>query len=225
MRLLVVEDNRDLRELLTERLQGSGFSVDAVVCGGDAQTVLRSATYAAVILDLGLPDGDGLSILRALRARKDTTPVLILTARSGIHERVMGLDSGADDYLAKPFAFEELLARIRALLRRPAELLGAALSVGNVVLDTKTQQVFVDGKPRMLPAREVAALEILMGRSGRVVPKQSVESQLYGIFEEIGSNALEVCIHRLRKQLIDFGAKIEIHTIRGVGYLIRGVEP
>jgi two-component system response regulator TctD len=179
--------------------------------------------YAAVILDLGLPDGE-LSILRALRAQ-DTTPVLILTARSGIHERVMGLDSGRRRLSRQAVRLRRAACPCPRLLRRPAELLGAALSVGNVVLDTKTQQVFVDGKPRMLPAREVAALEILMGRSGRVVPKQSVESQLYGIFEEIGSNALEVCIHRLRKQLIDFGAKIEIHTIRGVGYLIRGVEP
>ena len=225
MRLLVVEDNRDLRELLAERLKAAGFSVDVVGTSEDANAVLRSGTYAAVVLDLSLPDGDGLSVLRTLRARKDSTPVLILTARSGIHERVTGLDNGADDYLAKPFAFEELLARLRALLRRPSELLGAALRVGNVVLDTKARQVFVDGKAAVFPAREMATLGILMSRSGRVVPKQSVENQLYGLSEEIGSNALEVCIHRLRKQLTDIGANIEIHTIRGVGYMVKSMEP
>jgi DNA-binding response OmpR family regulator len=224
MRLLVVEDNLELRDLLGERLKAAGFAVDVVGNVGDAQGVLRDAAYTAIVLDLGLPDGDGLAILRSLRARKDTTPVLVLTARAGVHERVAGLDSGADDYVAKPFAFEELLARLRALLRRPAELQGAALCVGNVVFDTKAKQVFVDGKPRVLPARERAALGILMSRSGRVVLKQSVENQLYGISEEIGSNALEVCIHRLRKQLAEFGANVDIHTIRGVGYLIKGPE-
>jgi DNA-binding response OmpR family regulator len=224
MRLLVVEDNRELRELLVERLKAAGFSVDIVGNVDDAQNLLWGSKYAAIVLDLGLPDGDGLSILRALRARKDTTPVLILTARAGVHERVAGLDSGADDYVAKPFAFEELLARLRAVLRRPHELQGAAIYVGNVVFDIKAKQLYVDGKPRVLPAREGAVLEILMSRSGRVVLKQSVESQLYGISEEIGSNALEVCVHRLRKQLAEFGANLDIHTIRGVGYLIKGPE-
>jgi DNA-binding response OmpR family regulator len=224
MRLLVVEDNSELRELLGDRLKAAGFDFDVVGNVGDAQNVLCGSTYTAIILDLGLPDGDGLTVLRALRGRKDTTPILVLTARAGIHERVTGLDSGADDYVAKPFAFEELLARLRALLRRPADLQGAALRVGNVVYDTKAQQVFVNGTPRVLAARERAALGILMGRSGRVVLKQSVENQLYGISEQIGSNALEVCIHRLRKQLTEFGADIEIHTIRGVGYMVRDPE-
>jgi DNA-binding response OmpR family regulator len=224
MRLLVVEDNLDLAELLAERLGTAGFAVDVVGSSGDARDSLRSAHYSAVILDLGLPDGDGLSVLKNLRVREDATPVLVLTARGGVHDRVTGLRSGADDYLVKPFAFEELLARLHALLRRPGELLGPALRVGNVVLDTEGRQVFVGGKPEILSAREGAALEILMRRAGRVVPKKLVEDHLYGLSGEVGSNAVEVCIHRLRKQLIDLGAAVQIHTIRGVGYLISGQD-
>jgi DNA-binding response OmpR family regulator len=220
MRLLVVEDNLDLAELLAERLGTAGFAVDVVGSGGDARDALRGAHYSAVILDLGLPDSDGLSVLKNLRVREDATPVLVLTARGGVHDRVTGLRSGADDYLVKPFAFEELLARLHALLRRPGELLGPALRIGNVVLDTEGRQVFVNGKPELLSAREGAALEILMRRGGRVVPKKLVEDHLYGLSGEVGSNAVEVCIHRLRKQLTDLGAAVQIHTIRGVGYLI-----
>ena len=131
MRLLLVEDNRDLAVLLKERFGSAGFAVDHLETAADAQDVLRRTHYSAVILDLGLPDRDGLSILRALRARKDATPVVVLTARGGLHDRVAGLQDGADDYIVKPFAFEELLARLRAVLRRPGELLGPALTVGN----------------------------------------------------------------------------------------------
>jgi DNA-binding response OmpR family regulator len=224
MRLLLVEDNRDLALLLNERLGAAGFAVDVLECGADAQDVLRRTHYSAVILDLGLPDRDGLSILRALRARKDATPVLVLTARGGLHDRVAGLQDGADDYLVKPFAFEELLARLRAVLRRPGELLGPALTVGNVMHDIEGRQVFVGGKPQAFSPREEAALEILMRRSGRVVSKKLVEDHLYGLSGEVGSNAVEVCIHRLRKQLADVGATVQIHTIRGVGYLLKSVE-
>jgi DNA-binding response OmpR family regulator len=224
MRLLLVEDNRDLALLLNERLGAAGFAVDVLECAADAQDVLRRTHYSAVILDLGLPDRDGLSILRALRARKDATPVVVLTARGGLHDRVAGLQDGADDYLVKPFAFEELLARLRAVLRRPGELLGPALTVGNVTHDIEGRQVFVSGKPQTFSPREEAALEILMRRSGRVVSKKLVEDHLYGLSGEVGSNAVEVCIHRLRKQLADVGANIQIHTIRGVGYLLKSAE-
>jgi DNA-binding response OmpR family regulator len=161
-----------------------------------------------------------LSVLRELRAQRDATPVLVLTARGGVHDRVTGLRSGADDYLAKPFAFEELVARLEALLRRPGDLLGQRLALGNVAFDTEARQVFVNGEPQFFSAREVAVLEILMRRSGRVVTKKLVEDQLFGLSSDIGSNAIEVYIHRLRKQLAEAAANVQIHTIRGVGYLI-----
>jgi DNA-binding response OmpR family regulator len=220
MRLLVVEDNNDLAQLLVKGLDTAGFAADAVTMAGEARAALTTTRYSAVVLDLGLPDGDGLALLRELRERKDATPVLVLTARGGVHDRVAGLRSGADDYLAKPFAFEELVARLQALLRRPGDMLGQLLRVGNVAFDTEARQAFVDDKPQFFSAREVAVLEILMRRSGRVVSKKLVEDHLFGLSADVGSNAVEVYIHRLRKQLADAGGKVQIHTIRGVGYLI-----
>ncbi len=220
MRLLVVEDNESLAELLTKGLGAAGFSADVVSAAGAARAALATTHYAAVVLDLGLPDEDGISVLRELRERRDATPVLVLTARGGVQDRVAGLRSGADDYLTKPFAFEELVARLQALLRRPGDLLGRRLSVGNLAFDTEARQVFVDGEPQFFSAREVAVLEILMRRSGRVVTKKLVEDQLFGLSSDVGSNAIEVYIHRLRKQLAEAAARVQIHTIRGVGYLI-----
>jgi two-component system response regulator TctD len=220
MRLLLVEDNEELSELLVKSLKASGFDADAVTTAADAVNVLGSTHYAAVILDLGLPDGDGLAVLRALRARQNTVPVLILTARDGVNDRVTGLRAGADDYLVKPFAIEELVARLEALLRRPGQLLGLSLELGNLVFDTVGRQLFIEGRPQMLSARELALLEILLRRSGRVVSKRVVEDQIFGLSAEVGSNAVEVYVHRLRKSLQDLGARAVIHTIRGVGYLI-----
>jgi DNA-binding response OmpR family regulator len=220
VRLLVVEDNSDLAQLLLKGLEAGGFAADVVTAVGEARAALATMRYAAVVLDLGLPDGDGLAVLRELRERKDATPVLVLTARGGVHDRVAGLRSGADDYLAKPFAFEELVARLQALLRRPGDMLGQLLRVGNVAFDTEARQAFVDDKPQFFSAREVAVLEILMRRSGRVVSKKLVEDHLFGLSTDVGSNAVEVYIHRLRRQLADAGGKVQIHTIRGVGYLI-----
>jgi DNA-binding response OmpR family regulator len=226
MRLLVVEDNLELAELLRKGLALAGLAADVVNNAADARTALATTHFAAAVLDLGLPDGDGLAVLREIRERKDTTPVLVLTARSGVRDRVTGLRTGADDYLVKPFAFEELVARIQALLRRPGDLLGQALNVGNVAFDIEARQVFVDQQPQFFSAREMAVLEILMRRSGRVVAKKLVEDHLFGLSSDGGSNAVEVYIHRLRKQLADAGARVQIHTIRGVGYLIaEGRDP
>jgi two-component system response regulator TctD len=224
MRVLLVEDNENLAELLTKGLGGAGFDADVVTTAAAAQEVLATTRYAAVILDLGLPDADGLVVLRDLRARNDPTPVLILTARGGVQDRVGGLRSGADDYLVKPFAFEELLARLQALLRRPGYLLGMSLRLGNVTLDTEARQVFIHDDPCFFSAREIAVLEILLRRSGRVVSKKLVEDHLYGLSTDVGSNAVEVYVHRLRKQLADSGADVQIHTIRGVGYMIAAGE-
>jgi two-component system response regulator TctD len=224
MRVLLVEDNEHLAELLTRGLGGAGFDTDVVTTAAAAQEVLATTRYAAVILDLGLPDADGLVVLRDLRARNDPTPVLILTARGGVQDRVGGLRGGADDYLVKPFAFEELLARLQALLRRPGHLLGTSLRLGNITLDTEARQVFIREEPFFFSAREIAVLEILLRRSGRVVSKKLVEDHLYGLSTDVGSNAVEVYVHRLRKQLADSGADVQIHTIRGVGYMIAAGE-
>jgi DNA-binding response OmpR family regulator len=222
MRLLVIEDNEQLSQLLGKELEEAGLAADMVTTAGEARAVLARNHYAAIVLDLGLPDGDGLAVLRELRERGDPTPVLILTARDAVQDRVIGLRNGADDYLAKPFAFEELLARLQALLRRPGNLLGLALRLGNVTLDTVAQQVFVDDEPKAFSAREVAVLSILMRRSGRVMSRKLVVDSLFGLSIDIVSNAVEVYVHRLRKQLAEAGANVQIHTIRGVGYLISG---
>jgi len=220
MRLLVVEDNEQLAQLLTKGLRAAGHETDVLTTAGDARSALMTTRYAALILDLGLPDEDGLSILREIRHRNDPLPVLVLTARGGVHDRVSGLRSGADDYLVKPFAFEELLARLEALMRRPGQLLGSSLHVANLTFDTESRQAYVDDKPQVLSARETAVLELLMRRSGHVVSKKLVEDHIFGLSGEVASNAVEVYVHRLRKQLAERGAKVEIHTVRGVGYLI-----
>jgi DNA-binding response OmpR family regulator len=179
-----------------------------------------TTSYAAVILDLGLPDEDGLSVLRDLRHRKNPVPVLVLTARGGVQDRVLGLRSGADDYLIKPFAFEELLARLEAHLRRPGQQLGSSLRLANLEFDIRHRQATIAGRPEVFSSREIAVLELLMRSAGRVVPKKQVEDHIFGLSGEVASNAVEVYVHRLRRQLSEKGAAVSIHTIRGVGYLI-----
>ncbi len=220
MRLLLVEDNERFADLLRRGLGAAGFVVDVVGTASDAMAVLDTNRFEVVVLDLGLPDSDGLEVLAEMRRRRDATPVLILTARGSLKDRVNGLSSGADDYLVKPFALEELVARLRALLRRPGNLLGVPLELGNLTLDTVARQVFVADQPIFFSPREIAVLEHLMRRSGRVVGKNLLEGNLYGLSQEIGSNAVEVYIHRLRKRLAEVDASVQIHTLRGVGYLI-----
>jgi two-component system response regulator TctD len=220
MRVLLVEDNPDLVMLLVKGLAQGGLAADSVSTVSDARLVVETVKYAAIVLDLGLPDEDGLNLLRELRRKGDATPVLVLTARDGVTDRVTGLREGADDYLAKPFAMEELVARLQALLRRPGNLLGRMLTLGNVSLDTEVRQVLVDGAARAFPARETAVLEILLRRRGNVAPKRLFEDHLFGLSGDVGSNAVEVYVHRLRKMLGDAGATVKIHTVRGVGYLM-----
>ncbi|CAL78457.1 putative two-component response regulator (QseB/CopT-like) [Bradyrhizobium sp. ORS 278] len=220
MRLLVVEDNNELSKLLSQGLASAFYQVDTVSSAADARDALNDISYAAMILDLGLPDEDGLSVLTELRRRGDPLPVIVLTARGGLQDRVGGLRSGADDYLVKPFALEELVARLQAILRRPGQLLGRSLELGNLVYDTESRQTFVGGAPRTLSARELSVLEILLRRQGRVVPKKAVEDHIFGLTGEVGSNAVEVYVSRLRKQLAEYGATVVIHTIRGVGYMM-----
>ena len=208
MRMLLVEDNRQLAEMLTKGLQAAGYDADHLTTSAEACSVLTTTRYAALILDLGLPDGDGLSILRELRDRKDPLPILVLTARASLHDRVSGLRSGADDYLVKPFDFDELVARLEALLRRPGRLLENSLQVGNLTFDTESRQVFIDDIPQVLFAREATVLELLMRHKGRVVSKKLVEDHIFGSHCDVSSNAVEVYVHRLRRQLSSHGAKI-----------------
>ena len=225
MRLLLIEDNDSLSSLLKKGLGAAGFDVDCVATVCESLAALSTTRFAAIVLDLGLPDGEGFSVLQFLRAKGDPTPVLILTARTAVGERVRGLRRGADDYLGKPFALEELVARLEALLRRPGTLLGTEFRLGRLTFDTIAREIAVDGKLQPMPSREATVLEALLRRSGHVVPKKIIEDQIYGLSDDVSSNAVEVYVHRLRKQLIDARADVEIHTIRGVGYLIQEKPP
>jgi DNA-binding response OmpR family regulator len=220
MRLLVVEDNVQLARLLAKGLRAAGYETDLLATAAEARAALLTTSYAALILDLGLPDGDGLSVLRELRQRKDPIPVLVLTARGGLNDRVGGLRSGADDYLVKPFALEELIARLEAQLRRPGQQLGSSIRIANLEFDLRNRQAFIDNRPHVLSSRETAVLELLMRSKRRVVSKKQVEDHIFGLSGDVSSNAVEVYVHRLRKQLLDKGARVQIHTVRGVGYLI-----
>jgi DNA-binding response OmpR family regulator len=219
MRLIVIEDESELGGLLRAALTRAGFAVDLVGNIASAQDYLAVASYDAMILDLGLPDGDGLSLLRTMRSKGNGTPVLILTARDAPEDRVAGLDTGADDYLIKPFHMTELISRMRALLRRPNAALGVRLELGNVVLDTATRQGSVGGRPLPLSAKETALLEFFLRCQGRVATREAIEHSVYDFTTTLGSNAVEVLVHRLRRKLAEAGATVVIHTLRGVGYL------
>lgn len=220
MRVLLVEDNDRLADLVGDGLREAGFAADRVALADEAVAAFRTTRYDAGILDLTLPDGDGLDVLKALRRGGDSTPILILTARDGVAHRVRGLDSGADDYLQKPFAMEELVARVKALLRRPGGALGLRLEVGNIGFDTVNRAVEIAGQPVLLSRRELSLLELLLRSTGRVVAKPALEDGVYGMDEAVGSNTIEAHVSRLRKKLEASGASFDIHTIRGVGYLL-----
>jgi DNA-binding response OmpR family regulator len=220
VRLLIVEDELRIVEILTSALRKAGFTVDSATTSADGGEALSTTPYDAVILDLGLPDGDGLAVLAEARAGGNKTPILLLTARDAVEDRVGGLDAGADDYLVKPFASSELVARIKALLRRPGGALGTILKAGNVTFDTLGRDAKVGDAAVALPRREIATLEHLMRRLGRVVPKAILEEKLYGHEEELGSNAIPVHVHHLRRKLSEMSATVEIHTVRGIGYLL-----
>lgn len=224
MRLLVIEDEARITEILKGALARAGFTVDAVAYSADARAALSLVPYDAAILDLGLPDGDGIDLIGEVRSDGNLVPILVLTARDAVEDRVCGLDTGADDYLIKPFAITELIARTKALLRRPGGALGTTLTTGNVIFDTLGRDVSVENSTLSLARRESAVLEHLMRRVGRVVPKAVLEDKLYGMDDELESNAIPVHIHHLRRKLIDAGATVEIHTVRGVGYLLVDTE-
>jgi DNA-binding response OmpR family regulator len=222
VRLLIVEDNERLGAIMGKALHAAGFTVDRVGLAAEAEAALATTRYDSVVLDLGLPDGDGIDVLKDLRRRRDSTPVLILTARDGLAERVEGLDGGADDYLPKPFGMAELIARLKALMRRPGAALGSRLTSANLVLDTLGSIVEIDGQAILLSRRELPLLELLLRRAGRVVSKSSIEECLYGSGEEFASNVIEAHMSRLRRKLAEAGATCEIHTVPGVGYFLMG---
>ena len=221
MRLLLIEDEAELSALVSGNLSRAGFAVDRAASLDEARAAVKTMRYDAILLDLRLPDGDGLELLSSLRGRGDATPVIVLTARDAVADRVHGLNSGADDYLVKPFAIEEVVARINALLRRPNNALNLRLRVGNLEFDTVHREALVAGHALTLPRREVGLLELLLRRAGRVVTRDALQDALYGAGDEIESNAVDANLSRLRKRLSESGADVRIRAVRGVGYLIQ----
>ncbi|MCA3629873.1 MAG: response regulator transcription factor [Methylobacterium sp.] len=224
MRLLLVEDERRLGNLLHASLREAGFVTDRALDLADARDLARRERFDALLVDRGLPDGDGLELVRELRAAGNAVPVLVLTARDGVPDRVAGLENGADDYLVKPFAIEELIARIRAVLRRPGGALGQELRAGDITYDAIERVAIIRDRNLVLPRHELAALECLMRRLGRVVTRETLIDALYGRDGEPASNAVPVHIHNLRKKLQEAGAQASIITFRGLGYMLRA-EP
>ncbi|WP_077035117.1 response regulator transcription factor [Pelomonas sp. KK5] len=216
MRILLVEDDPMIGEQLLDLLRAESYAVDWVRDGELADTALQGQNYDLLLLDLGLPRMDGMAVLKAVRARKQRLPVLIATARDALEQRVMGLDAGADDYVLKPFELDELLARIRALLRRAQGRAEPVYEHMGVAINPATHEATVNGQPVNLSAREWAVLEPLLARPGMVLSRQQLEEKLYGWKDEISSNAVEVYVHGLRKKL---GAAL-IQNVRGLGYMV-----
>jgi two-component system OmpR family response regulator len=222
MRILVVEDDTVLAAALTRALTQTAYAVDLVENGEDANRALDAVSYDLLVLDLALPKLDGLAVLRRLRDRRLRVPVLVLSARDSLDDRVKGLDLGADDYMTKPFDLPEFEARVRALLRRGQSHVTNVLRHGRLQFDLEGRRVFHDGRPVDFSARELAVMELLMSRQGRVVTKEQMHDRLFGWGEDVGTNAIEVCVHRVRKKLEQHG--IEIRTVRGMGYLLEKVS-
>jgi DNA-binding response OmpR family regulator len=220
LRLLIVEDNQRLCQAVAESLRAQGFAVDTAASASEGLRVWRAADYDAAVLDLMLPDRSGLHALKEMRDQGDVTPVLILTALGAIEDRVRGLDCGADDYLVKPFAMQELIARLRALLRRPGAALGRTLTLGNVKLDTSARIATVAEAPLNLTRSELIVLESLLRNQGRVISKERLVESLYDFEQERSANSVETQVHRLRRKLAAAGADVSLRTLRGLGYLV-----
>jgi two-component system OmpR family response regulator len=218
VRILLVEDNQALAEGLSAILRSSGYAVDAVADGASAEAVAAAETYDLVILDLNLPEMDGLDVLRAMRARANKAAVMILTARGTPEERVRGLDLGADDYMIKPFDISEFEARIRVLLRRQAGLRSSIVNYGGITFDLTSRTFSSQGVPLDIPAREVALLELLFLRAGKVVSKDAIIGSLSGFDDDLSANAIEQYVSRLRRRLAPYG--LTVKTARGIGYYL-----
>jgi two-component system response regulator QseB len=218
MRLLLVEDDAMIGRAARQGLMAAGFTVDWVTDGHAAQLALANGVYDLALLDLGLPGKDGMTVLQELRAARNALPVLIITARDSVPDRIAGLNAGADDYVLKPFDLDELVARVRALLRRRAGAASPLLESGRITLDPVRREVKLDGQEVALSAHEFALLEALMQRPGAVLSREQLEDAIYGWGEEVGSNAVEVHLHNLRRKI---GAET-IRNVRGVGYKVSG---
>jgi two-component system OmpR family response regulator len=223
VRILLVEDNQALAEGLSTILRGSGYAVDAVADGASAEAVAAAEAYDLVILDLNLPEMDGLDVLRAMRARANKAAVMILTARGTPEERVKGLDLGADDYMIKPFDIPEFEARIRVLLRRQAGLRSSIVNYGGITFDLNSRTFSSQGVTLDLPAREVALLELLFLRAGKVVSKDAIMASLTGFDDDLSANAIEQYVSRLRRRLAPHG--LTVKTARGIGYYLETTAP
>ena len=221
MRILVVEDEPDLKEITAKRLKAGGYGVDTCDNGKDAQYYIEHTPYDLILLDVMLPGADGITVLKNIRKKGMKTPVLLLTARDSIEDRVTGLDNGADDYLTKPFAFDELLARIRVILRRRSNEASNRLVLGDLIMDLATHQVTRAGTEISLSAKEYAILEYMMHNKGMVLSRSRIEEHVWNYDFEGGSNVVDVYMRYLRKKIDAPFEKKLIHTVRGSGYVIK----
>ncbi len=225
MRTLIVEDNVRLAALMSELLTANGNVVDVSASVDEARTALRLVEYDLVLLDLSLPDGDGRDVLNAIRQSQSNAFVLVVTARSDVVDRVHVLNAGADDYIVKPFSDDELLARVHAISRRPRQITGGVLLLGNVQLDTQAMRLTVAGQPVSVPRRELSVLSALMSQQGRILSREKLDSAVYSLADEVSDNAVEAAISRLRRRLEVSGATVDIVAMRGIGYILKEHAP
>jgi DNA-binding response OmpR family regulator len=221
MRLLIVEDDADLADALMTAFDRHDIHCDHAASAGDALQMAKATGYSLIVLDLGLPDEDGLTLIKAMRSRAMVEPVIILTARSDVSTRLVGLRSGADDFIVKPFNFDELHARIEAVLRRQGGYVDRRMGIGDLSLDTETRELMIRGEQVSMSLRETELLEILLRRSEHVTPKRILEDQLFGSGDTLGSNAVEVYVHRIRRKLQSRSLNVELQTVRGIGYILK----
>ena len=221
MRLLVVEDEKKLNELITKKLEKEYYGVDSCFDGEEAIRYVEGTEYDAIILDIMLPKFDGFEVIKRIRAKKNKVPILLLTARDNIDDKVKGLDYGADDYLVKPFIFKELMARIRVLLRRNSGNADNVITVANLKVDLDAKTVFRDGVLIKLSGREYSILEYLIRNKGKILPRERIEDHIWNYEYEGGTNVIDVYIRYLRKKIDDSYTPKLIHTVRGLGYVLR----
>jgi DNA-binding response OmpR family regulator len=224
MRILLVEDHDELAGEIRRRMRRDGFVVDRVGTVGDALEALRTHSYAVAMLDRRLPDGDGLDIVPNIRRRQPGSRVLVLSALDAVDQRISGLDAGADDYLTKPFDLDEMMARIRAAIRRPGADVVPPIRVGALEFDPATRTVAIDGRPAVFHHRELALLEGLVRRAGRVVERETLASEIWGFDEPVQSHALTIIVSRVRARLEKLEARVDIHMVRGIGYFLCEAE-
>ena len=222
--ILLVDDEPDILEFMRYNLEKEGFGVETAADGEEGYYLIKEKKPDLIILDLMLPKMNGYELCRKVRNDGVTTPILMLTARGEEMDRVHGLDLGADDYLRKPFELEEIVARVRALLRRPGGALGVELKAGNIVFNTISRNVEIRGEPITLARRELDVLEEMMRCFKRVISKSALEDSLYGFDDDVGSNSIEVHVSRLRKKLKSVDCGVEVHTVRGVGYILSDTQ-